>query len=392
MLEIINKTDCCGCGACAMRCPKKCIDMKPDNEGFIYPSINKELCVECGLCEKVCNVLHPYEKRKPISVIAANSNNLKDRLLSSSGGVFTLIAEHVLSNDGVVFGARFDKDWQVVIDSTENIKGLKGFRGSKYVQASTKNSFVECEKQLKSGRSVLYTGTPCQVSGLKHYLKRDYDNLLTVDFVCHGVPSPAIWGAYIREKFAKRNKIIKDVRFRDKNDEGWKAFHLAVDYEYNGEVYNSSSSQFEDPYMRAFLGNLILRPSCSNCQSKCNRSHSDITIADYWGVEVEHPELFDDKGTSLLLVNTSQGEEYLSHILQYIDYRDSSYEKALKHNCAISDSWPAHKKRDSFFKEVSKHGEIEKTIIKYLKPSLYQRIHILLACIKNKIIKIIRSQ
>lgn len=192
MIEIKDKKDCCGCSACVQKCPKQCISLKEDNEGFLYPEVDKSMCINCGLCEKVCPVLHQGESRKPLKVYAAKNQDEEIRRQSSSGGIFTLLAEKTIQDGGVVFGARFDEHWEVKHDYTETIEGLAAFRGSKYVQSRMEDNYRKAEMFLKQGRKVLFSGTPCQVAGLKRFLRKYYGNLLTIDMVCHGVPSPLV--------------------------------------------------------------------------------------------------------------------------------------------------------------------------------------------------------
>jgi coenzyme F420-reducing hydrogenase beta subunit len=199
MIHLTEKTDCCGCNACVQSCPKDCITMQEDNEGFLYPAIDLETCIDCSLCEKVCPEIHQKEVRKPLQVYAAKNRNEEVRLQSSSGGIFTLLAEKIIEEHGVVFGARFDENWAVIHDYTETIEGLASFRGSKYVQSRIGETFSQAKQFLKSGRKVLFSGSPCQIAGLKLFLKKDYENLLTIDFVCHGVPSPKVWRKYIMQ-------------------------------------------------------------------------------------------------------------------------------------------------------------------------------------------------
>ena len=193
MIEITEKYLCCGCAACVQRCPKQCIILHEDHEGFLYPKVDTDNCIDCALCEKVCPILNEGSNRKPLKVYAAINKDEKIRLESSSGGIFTLLAEQTIGEDGVVFGARFDENWQVRLDYTETIEGIAVFRGSKYVQARTENTYQQAEFFLREGRKVLFAGTPCQIAGLKKFLRKEYDNLLAVDFVCHGVPSPKVW-------------------------------------------------------------------------------------------------------------------------------------------------------------------------------------------------------
>ena len=204
MIDIIDKTLCCGCAACVQRCPKQCITLHEDHEGFLYPKVDTETCIDCGLCEKVCPILNEGNKREPLKVYAAINKDEKIRLESSSGGIFTMLAEQTIGEGGVVFGARFDENWQVRLDYTETIEGIAAFRGSKYVQARTENIYQQAEKFLKEGRKVLFTGTPCQIAGLKKFLRKEYANLLAVDFVCHGVPSPKVWAKYLQELLASK--------------------------------------------------------------------------------------------------------------------------------------------------------------------------------------------
>ena len=207
MLQIKEKKDCCGCEACVQRCPQQCIAVREDSEGFLYPVVDEGRCTDCGLCERVCPGLQPGEPREPLKVYAAKNPDEKVRIQSSSGGIFSLLAEQVIRAGGVVFGARFDGRWEVVHDYTEAMEGLEAFRGSKYVQSRTGETYRLAETFLRAGRKVLFCGTPCQIAGLKLFLRKEYENLLTVDFICHGVPSPGIWRKYLQEIAARRKKF-----------------------------------------------------------------------------------------------------------------------------------------------------------------------------------------
>lgn len=207
MLQITDKSKCCGCNACVQRCPKQCIVMYKDREGFLYPVIDTAVCIDCGLCEKVCPVLNQNNARKPLQVFAAKNKNEIQRLYSSSGGIFILLAEQTIQNGGVVFGARFDQNWEVEHCYAETIEELQPLMRSKYVQSRIANTYKEVEAFLRHGRRVLFVGTSCQIAGLHKFLRKDYDNLLTVDFICHGVPSPGVWYKYLEE-------IIRDKSSR----------------------------------------------------------------------------------------------------------------------------------------------------------------------------------
>lgn len=311
MIQIKDKSACCGCSACVQSCPKQCIVLKEDKEGFLYPVVNQTLCIACGKCEKVCPELHPFDAVQPLMVYAAKHPDESVRAESSSGGFFTLLADAVIDDGGVVFGARFDTDWSVVHDFTETHEGLQAFRGSKYLQSRIGNTFQLAEKFLKAGRKVLFSGTPCQIAGLKRYLHKDYENLLAVDFVCHGVPSPLVWKKYLEETIAREHKLkIDAISFRNK-DLGWKkySFALTLSGVTNGGEKNTvllSTIFPENEYMQAFLADFSLRPSCYACPAKGGKSGSDLTIGDFWGIEKIAPEIDDDKGCSLVIVHTDK--------------------------------------------------------------------------------------
>ena len=206
MIQILDKSQCCGCTACVSICPKQCITMREDEEGFLYPVVDSSHCIDCNLCKKVCPELYPKEMREPLHVYAAKHKNEQVRLASSSGGIFTLLAEKIIDEGGVVFGVRFNNNWDVVHDYTETMEGLAVFRGSKYVQSYMGDCYLKAKSFLEQGRKVMFTGTPCQIAGLKNFLRKDYDNLLTVDVVCHGVPSPKVWQVYLDEIARKGGK------------------------------------------------------------------------------------------------------------------------------------------------------------------------------------------
>ena len=284
MIEITNKEQCCGCSACVHICPKHSISFYEDKEGFLYPQVDLETCVDCGLCEKVCPVINKESEREPLEAYAAKNDNESIRLKSSSGGIFTLLAEKIIDEGGVVFGARFNEDWEVVHDYTDTIEVLEPFRGSKYVQSCMGESYRQVENFLKADRNVMFTGTPCQIAGLRRFLRKDYMNLLTVDIICHGVPSPLVWRKYLETKTKEQCDavpLLTGVSFRDKSA-GWKKFSLVLKFSTEldgGEQVTTMSSIFNDnDYMRAFLSNLSLRKSCYNCPAKSGKSGADITI------------------------------------------------------------------------------------------------------------------
>ena len=382
MLTIQNKDACSGCSACVMKCPKHCITMQADNEGFLYPEVNRVDCIDCGLCEKVCHELHPYQQRKPLNVYAAINNDEEIRLKSSSGGIFYLLAEKTISEGGVVFGARFDDEWQVILDYAETLEGMQPFMGSKYVQARTANAYKDAETFLKQGRIVLFSGSPCQIAGLHHYLQKEYENLKTVDFVCHGVPSPKVWQRYLDEVVTSGKQAINDVKFRNKSN-GWKKFNIVLSYNHEEETYSLCSWHQQNHYMRAFLSDMILRPSCHECKAKQGSSHSDITIADFWGIHIEMPEMDDDKGTGLVLVNTGKGRNALDW--SKVTKKESSIEVASKNNGGLSSLTTPHPKRENFFAALDESSSVIDLINKSLRPPFKIRARMVLRRYKQLI-------
>ena len=387
MIRIEEKQNCCGCGACAQACPKHCIAMKADSEGFLYPVVDESLCIDCGLCERVCHELHPMDERKPLKVLAAINKDDEIRLKSSSGGIFYILAKKVIDEGGVVFGARFDEQWQVVIDYAENIDGVKAFMGSKYVQARTETAFTDAKRFLTEGRKVLFSGTPCQIAGLHHFLRKQYDNLLTVDIICHGTPSPMVWERYLQETVEEVRRI-SNIEFRNKTN-GWKNFSFKIERNESDDTISVLSSFKDNPFMKAFLRDIILRPACYDCKAKSGRSHSDITIADFWGVHTIFPDMDDDKGTGLIFINSEKG---LAHLCNAdIIYAETEYERILSLNKAYWKSSVEHPLRGTFFNRLS-NGETIATVaydcaktIEELYPTLLQKCKQIIKRILNNI-------
>ena len=376
-------------------CPKHCISMHEDNEGFLYPQIDKSSCIDCGLCEKVCPVIHQDEPTEPLSNYIAINPNEEIRQKSSSGGIFTLLAEKITAEGGVVFGARFDENWDVVHAWTDTIEGLAPFRGSKYVQSRIGNTYKETKDFLQQGRKVLFSGTPCQIAGLKKYLRKEYDNLLTVDFICHGVPSPGVWRRYLSELreslHAERGDgkksfsssidelpVITGISFRDKSD-GWKKYGFCLRYDASKAAENMVSASAinekkvflqpypENPFMQGFLADIYLRPSCYNCPDKSGRSSSDITIADAWGMDNFAQEHDDDKGACYVLINTDRGRCAMSTL--EFKQLDVDFELIKRHNPAWMNSSLPHRKRKLFYRLFSSSEKNFNEIIKKVLPS-----------------------
>lgn len=370
MIHIVDKEKCCGCGACEQICPRQCIVLVEDAEGFLYPKVEMEKCVDCGLCQRVCLEGHPVEPRVPLRVLAAQNIDEKIRLESSSGGIFTLLAEQIIKEGGIVFGARFNQSWEVVHGYAETLERLKDFRGSKYVQSFIGQSYRNAETFLKAGRKVLFSGTPCQIAGLKRYLRKSYDHLYTVDFICHGVPSPMVWRRYLKEEIARqcdKNSVshasistkdarIKGICHRDKSN-GWQKYSFALQLSVtggNGEnTVSLCISANKNPYLKGFLCNLYLRPSCYRCAFREGRGGSDLTMADLWGKGI-CSDMDDDKGTSAVYVHN---ERMLHGSLNW-RVKEISFEPAVSHNPSWFHSVEKRKRRELFFSRCEKEGAL----------------------------------
>lgn len=305
-----HKSECCGCTACQQICPVQCISMKPDEEGFLYPKINDGQCIGCQKCEAVCPIQTPPLVKGKTQTYVGYAQNEKIRRPSSSGGIFSLAAEYVLKRGGAVFGAAFDDAFAVHHICVESEEDLDKLRGSKYVQSSLENTYAQAKEYLIGGRWVLFSGTACQIAGLKNYLGKEYDRLLTIDVLCHGVPSPKIWKYYLEDQQRKYNSKITSIQFRDKKL-GWKRFSIRIQFE-NGREYAVPFTK--DKFMNLFLDNIDLRPSCYDCRFKAFPRPSDMTIGDCWGIEHHLPELDDDKGASVIVVQTEKGQAVLNEI------------------------------------------------------------------------------
>lgn len=406
MINIKSKEDCCGCSACAQRCPKQCIKMLEDEEGFLYPKVDETKCINCHLCEKVCPVANQAESRMPIDSYAAYNMDDGVRKDSSSGGIFTLLAEKVIAEGGVVFGATWNEKWQVVHTYTETKEGIAQLRGSKYIQSIIGETYKQAETFLKSGRKVLYSGTPCQIAGLRLFLRKEYDNLLTIDFICHGVPSPGVFRWYLQEEITnyaarkgRKNTVsflpihsipdgdvlmpeglsIKGIRFRDKCS-GWKKFSfvlLLAEASAEGKQNSVSLSYTleQNSFLKGFLNDLYLRPSCHKCPAKSLKSGSDITLADYWGYK-DTPNITDtDEGISAVLINSVKGNTEFSKLS--LIKEKTTYDLIERTNGAINHS-ASNFYRGLFYKKSrqSFHSRIDHIVSQRLIDKIRRKIYL----------------
>lgn len=366
MIRVLDKSQCCGCEACRNICPRQCILMKDDKEGFLYPEVNLADCIDCGLCEKVCPVLHPAKERRPVAVYAAKHCDDNIRLVSSSGGVFTFIAEKVIDEGGVVFGARFNDQWKVIHDYVETKERLSCLRGSKYVQSRIGDTYKQALHFLQSGRKVLFTGTSCQIAGLKLFLRKEYDNLLTADVICHGVPSPKVWKKFLDEITSTNRLQVTDISFRNKQ-KGWRNYFLSVK---SDEKELSDIPVYSGIYSHLFLADLMLRPSCYSCPAKSGESCSDITLGDFWGIENILPEFDDDKGCSVALLYNPKSK----YFIEGMNISDVVYNQAKQGNPSLEVSANCPVNRNYFFRLLNSDKSLADIHHLCFNTSLIQRV------------------
>jgi coenzyme F420-reducing hydrogenase beta subunit len=345
-IVINNPKDCCGCAACLNICPKDAITMIEDEAGFLYPRVNADLCVNCGLCRKVCRFNETSgEAAGEPKVYAAVINDRETLGQSSSGGVFSALANAVLQRGGAVFGAAWGEEFSLSHIAVRSAEELKRLRGSKYVQSSVGTTFREAKALLDAGEYVCYSGTPCQIAGLKAYLKKDYENLLTIDIICHGVPSLRMLKDDLRYVSGRNPDELKDVRFRDKSY-GWgvKGSITAPDKKMK---YNAGTS----PYYFYFLKGEVYRESCYNCRFPSEKRQGDITLGDYWGIRSELVkrlgDVDPDRGVSCVLVNSDKGEKWLERAKDSLSLAASDLASVKKRNGQlVSHSTPLPEHRE----------------------------------------------
>lgn len=371
MIEINNKKECCGCTACYTICPKKCIQMLEDNEGFKYPHVNKEKCINCRLCDKVCPILNKTEtcsEKKAYIVRTKNKEVLEN---STSGGFFSPLSEYIINKNGWVYGVIFNNDFEVIHYGTDKKKEVYKFRGSKYVQSNLNNIFSEIKMKLDSKTLVLFSGTPCQIEGLKNYLKFNYDNLVTLDVICHGTPSPKLWRMYIEKMSKKYHSKIAKVNFRNKTY-GYHCGTMMIEFE-NGKKYYGSART--DVMLKSFFEELSSRPACYDCKFKTRNHRSDFTVYDSWNVNKLNNRLKDDdKGFTNLIVNTKKGEEILEKLKKSLECYESDFEKAIKYDgIMVEHSAIENKYRNVYYNEIDNLG-VEKNLQKYVPIKFYDKI------------------
>lgn len=377
MIQILDKKECTGCGACSQICPKQCIEMKEDEEGFKYPVVNKKKCINCDLCKKVCPIISKQEKklqnRKKPTVIAAWSKENFTRLDSTSGGIFSEIANYFFEQKGFVCGAIYDKDWTVKHILTNKEKDLEKLRSSKYLQSEVWHIYKEIQEKLLKGDNVLICAAPCQIKGLYNFLNKDYENLITCDFICRGVNSPKVFIKYIKSLENKYNSKVVKIKFKNKTY-GWHNFATKIDFE-NGKSY--LGTRYFDSYMVGYLKyNAFMRPSCYNCQFKELPRVADITLADFWGIEKIDSKLDNNQGTSLVLLNNEKGEKIFNLLKDKIVYKKIESDKVFEENVCMNNSVEMTNERIKVFENIDKmtYDELSKNF--FPEPNKIQRIFI----------------
>lgn len=377
MINIVEEKDCCGCEACANVCPAQCISMEL-RDGFYYPVVNREKCIECASCERVCPIIHHSENPKGEKIgVAGYIKNEQARFNSTSGGAAYLLGEYAIENGGFVYGVSFDDKFQTVFSSARNKEELEKLQGSKYPQSRIGNEYREIKEELRKGNKVVVVGTPCQIYGLNNFLGKTYENLILVDLICHGVPSPEVWMEYLKSLFPTEE--IQKVTFKHKS-EGWKKWHVHI--ETNKSVY--SRERGNDTYMSSYLGGYNVRPSCFYCMFKNDTRVSDITIADAWGIPEKDKALNDDKGLSSLIFNTEKGKQFFELLKDKFVYKEFSVEELIQGNLAYSQCIRPNSFRGMYLMQMRKKGVL-KTLNHFAMNSLNGKIYMKISNCINKL-------
>lgn len=347
MINLSDKTDCCGCGACENACPNGCIVMRPDDEEFLYPVVDESKCVGCEICKNVCPILNHKKSDNKFEALGGYSVDAEAVSKSSSGGLFYSMSKWIIEQGGVVFGAAFDDKFVLRTQKAETLGELSPLMKSKYVQTATGDAYSQIKELLDVGRKVLYCSTGCHIEGLLHFLGKEYDNLYVVDFVCHGTVSPKVWQKYLNRVSEQYAKAVKTVNFRDKRN-GWENNNICITFEDGSEFVEPNR---ENAYMRAFLSGLSMRPSCFNCRFKGENRNSDVTIADLWGAKYQCPDGYNINGTSLALVHSAKGMELLDKCKESLKLVSAPMPASVAFNESLYKSTRCPEGRQEFFEK-----------------------------------------
>lgn len=366
MKIIVKKNRCTGCTACMNICPKHAITMDDDNRGFEYPTIDQSKCINCKLCKKICPLLNTKTNEVINKCYAGYSKEDDYKINSSSGGIFPLIANYILENNGIVIGAAFNNENKLEHIAITKKEDLIKLMGSKYLQSNLNNIFSYVKENINKGK-ILFVGTPCQVAGLKSYLGNNTDNLYCIDVVCHGVPSPKLFKKYVNELEKKYNDKLLNYIFRDKST-GWDTYSNTAIFKSN----KFSELQSNNDYMKLFLSDVALRESCFNCNFKLGNKYSDITLGDFWGINNYYPEMYNEKGVSAIIINTRKGIEIFDCIEKKINYKECKIEEIINGNPSLKYSCVKPPKREQFFDDFDKLS-INQLLKKYEKKERLSR-------------------
>ena len=379
MIQLASMDSCTGCSACKAICPHDAIVMNADQDGFLFPAIRSDRCRECHWCEKTCPVLHPHEYAETKLCLAACSRDDDVRRNSSSGGVFHILVDRILSENGCVFGCVFDGPEHVIHRKAEDRGGLAAMQGSKYLQSDLLDSFRAVKKELEEGRKVLFSGCPCQIAGLKRFLGAAQANLITMDVICHGVPALQVWHQYLL--WLKKKMTLSKIRaieFRNKNS-GWQEAHLLISADGTTTGKNVVPVKvyehiWRNPFTMAFLYNLCLRPSCYRCVARGGSSGADITVGDFWGIESVAPDFDDDKGVSAVIIHSETGKQLFEDCSSKLRIRLVSLQDILRGNRSYLESVFEPPKRSFFMDKYHDAGNFSELVNRCVRKPLLLRI------------------
>lgn len=370
MIELTEKANCSGCGACKNICPKSCIEMKLDGEGFLYPVLDRGKCINCGLCNDVCHLKYTFTRNDNEECAFFGAYNKETMIIkdSSSGGIFWLLAKYVINNNGIVYGVVLKNNFYITHERAETLEACEGFRKSKYLESDTGLIYQSVKRDLNNDKLVLFSGTPCQVAGLYSFLGKDYDNLLTCDIVCHGVPSKVVFDKYIQEVNRVHNDTAISIIWRDKRN-GWAPNMISIKFASGKEIISTS---IKNSYQRGFLNNLYLRPSCYECPYAKLPRIGDISLGDFWGYEGVLKDSNQNNGLSIVILSSENGR------IAFQQIKDKCMIEAVSKDYIIRKSKNTHTKpkynkdREAFFKDLDKIN-YKKLYRKYLLPSIFKR-------------------
>lgn len=380
-IDIKKSSECCGCRACANICPKNAITMVPNEEGFLYPVIDMEKCIDCGLCRKICPWINQVHRNGFFDTPRCYAAKAKDKSIqksSSSGGMFGVLANHILNSNGVVFGARMFENLEVHFDKAETADELVALKESKYVSSNTNHIFREIKEKLDSDKLVLFCGLPCQVSGLKNFLRKDYYNLITAEVICHGVPAQKAFEKYITYLEDKYKAKVKEYRFRSKEAASWGTYKALCTFLKDGKEFKKKINADFDPYYNSFLYSKNCRESCYECKFANQKRNADFTLGDFWGIEKLMPDMIDYDGVSVLVVNSEKASHIFDTVKEALEFKEVPYDVVCKNNGQLVFPAKRPEERDVWYKLLEQGGyksiKLNKNLRSYVKIFFPQKL------------------